>query len=110
MNLRHFLIVLGLALSPAVMAAGRDAWTHRQTVELTQPGLTRIELDPALLDASRAAVAARRARLPKPEFQPDLPVNERRADIAELIGVSTIRVRQYVAKGLKLCCQNLVRE
>ena len=39
----------------------------------------------ALLDASRAAVAARRARLPKPEFQSDLPVNERRADIAELI-------------------------
>ncbi|MNP39724.1 putative RNA polymerase sigma factor FecI [compost metagenome] len=32
------------------------------------------------------------------------------ADIAELIGVSTIRVRQYVAKGLKLCCQGLVRE
>lgn len=32
------------------------------------------------------------------------------ADIAELIGVSTIRVRQYVAKGLKLCCQNLMRE
>lgn len=39
----------------------------------------------ALLDASRTAVAARRARLPKPEFQADLPVNERRADIAELI-------------------------
>ena len=39
----------------------------------------------ALLDASRTAVAARRARLPKPEFQSDLPVNERRADIAELI-------------------------
>lgn len=32
------------------------------------------------------------------------------ADIASLIGVSTIRVRQYVAKGLKLCCQNLLRE
>ncbi len=39
----------------------------------------------ALLLASRTAVAARRARLPKPEFQSDLPVNERRADIAELI-------------------------
>jgi ATP-dependent helicase HrpA len=39
----------------------------------------------ALLEASRAAVGARRERLPKPEFQLDLPVNERRADIAELI-------------------------
>ena len=38
-----------------------------------------------LLAASQAAVVARRARLPKAEFQPDLPVNERRADIAELI-------------------------
>lgn len=32
------------------------------------------------------------------------------ADIASLIGVSTIRVRQYVAKGLKLCCQHLLHE
>jgi ATP-dependent helicase HrpA len=39
----------------------------------------------ALLAASQAAVAARRAKLPKPEFQADLPVNERRADIAQLI-------------------------
>ena len=39
----------------------------------------------ALLERSRAAVGERRARLPKPEFQSDLPVNERRADIAELI-------------------------
>ncbi|MDD2742606.1 MAG: ATP-dependent RNA helicase HrpA [Rhodocyclaceae bacterium] len=39
----------------------------------------------SLLAASQAAVAERRARLPKPEFQSDLPVNERRADIAELI-------------------------
>ncbi|MHC6225656.1 sigma-70 family RNA polymerase sigma factor [Pseudomonas sp. X10] len=31
------------------------------------------------------------------------------ADIAVLLGVSTIRVRQYVAKGLKLCCQELLR-
>lgn len=30
------------------------------------------------------------------------------ADIAALLGVSTIRVRQYVAKGLKLCCQELL--
>ncbi|HLO63926.1 MAG TPA: helicase-related protein, partial [Azonexus sp.] len=39
----------------------------------------------ALLGASQAGVEARRARLPKPEFQPELPVNEKRADIAELI-------------------------
>ena len=37
----------------------------------------------ALLARSQAAVIERRAKLPKPEFQSDLPVNERRADIAE---------------------------
>ena len=39
----------------------------------------------ALLAQSQAAVAVRRAKLPRPEFQDDLPVNERRADIAQLI-------------------------
>jgi ATP-dependent helicase HrpA len=38
-----------------------------------------------LLGRSRAAVAARRARLPKPEFADDLPVNTRRDEIAALI-------------------------
>jgi ATP-dependent helicase HrpA len=38
-----------------------------------------------LLDRSRAAVAARRARLPRPEFADDLPVNLRRDEIAALI-------------------------
>ena len=38
-----------------------------------------------MLAQSHAAVAARRAKLPKPEFQVDLPVNERRTDIADLI-------------------------
>ncbi|HXE38782.1 MAG TPA: ATP-dependent RNA helicase HrpA, partial [Azonexus sp.] len=38
-----------------------------------------------LLEKSRATSDARRSRLPKPEFQADLPVNERRAEIAELI-------------------------
>ena len=38
-----------------------------------------------LLEKSRAAVAARRERLPKPEFADDLPVNARRTEIAELI-------------------------
>ncbi|WP_301277843.1 ATP-dependent RNA helicase HrpA [Dechloromonas sp.] len=39
----------------------------------------------ALMTASQAAVLARRAKLPKPEFQVDLPVNERRDEIAKLI-------------------------
>ncbi len=38
-----------------------------------------------LAEKSRAAVAARRAGLPKPKFPAELPVNERRAEIAELI-------------------------
>ena len=38
-----------------------------------------------LLGKSRAAVAARRALLPKPEFADDLPVNGRRDEIAALI-------------------------
>ncbi|MBS1227868.1 MAG: ATP-dependent helicase HrpA [Proteobacteria bacterium] len=38
-----------------------------------------------LLERSRAAVAVRRERLPKPEFADDLPVNSRRAEIGELI-------------------------
>ncbi len=37
------------------------------------------------LAASRRAVEERRSRLPRPEFQADLPVNEKRAEIAELI-------------------------
>ena len=39
----------------------------------------------ALLAKSRAAVALRRENLPKPKFAAELPVNERRAEIAELI-------------------------
>ncbi len=42
------------------------------------------ELD-RLLAASRAAVAVRLARLPKPTFSDDLPVNSRRDEIARLI-------------------------
>jgi ATP-dependent helicase HrpA len=44
----------------------------------------------ALVAQSRAAVLARQARLPKPEFQSDLPVNERRAEIAELIAKNQV--------------------
>ena len=39
----------------------------------------------ALLTRSQAALAKRQAALPRPEFQDDLPVNERRGEIAELI-------------------------
>lgn len=39
----------------------------------------------SLLEKSRAAVEVRRARLPKPVFADDLPVNRRRLEIAELI-------------------------
>jgi hypothetical protein len=39
----------------------------------------------ALLEKSHAGLAQRQASLPKPEFQADLPVNERRAEIAALI-------------------------
>ncbi|MFT3962825.1 MAG: ATP-dependent RNA helicase HrpA [Propionivibrio sp.] len=38
-----------------------------------------------LLEKSRAIVAARRENLPQPKFPAELPVNERRAEIAELI-------------------------
>lgn len=38
-----------------------------------------------LLDRSQAAVVARRARLPRPEFADDLPVNLRRDEITALI-------------------------
>jgi ATP-dependent helicase HrpA len=39
----------------------------------------------ALLEKSRAGLEKRQASLPKPEFQADLPVNERREEIAALI-------------------------
>jgi hypothetical protein len=56
MNLHPLL--LALCLTSVVNAADFAAWTHRQTMNITQPGLTRLELEPALLDASRAAGGA----------------------------------------------------
>ena len=44
----------------------------------------QVELD-KLLEKSRASVAARRENLPRPKFPAELPVNERRAEIAALI-------------------------
>lgn len=51
---------LFLALCCCSLASAADfaAWTHRQTVRVTQPGLTRLELEPALLDASRTTGGA----------------------------------------------------
>lgn len=46
------LLLLALCVSSAAGAADFAAWTHRQTVRISQPGLTRIELEPELLDAS----------------------------------------------------------
>jgi ATP-dependent helicase HrpA len=57
---------------------------HALSRELRQaagPKREKAQADLAdLLAASRAAVAERRSRLPEPEFQPDLPVNEWRSD------------------------------
>ena len=39
----------------------------------------------ALLEKSRAAVAVRRAGLPRPKFPEELPINERRQEIAALL-------------------------
>jgi len=47
------LLLIALCLSSTAGAADFAAWTHRQTVRVTQPGLTRIELEPELLDASQ---------------------------------------------------------
>ena len=56
MNLHPLLIAL--CCSTVVSAADFAAWTHRQTVRISQPGLTRLELEPALLDASRTTGGA----------------------------------------------------
>jgi len=63
----------------------------RELKQAVGPKRDKAQADLAgLLTASQAAVAARRARLPKPEFQADLPVNERRADIAALIAKNQV--------------------
>ncbi|WP_395753112.1 hypothetical protein [Prosthecobacter sp.] len=47
------LLLPALCACSAVHAADFAAWTHRQTVRITKPGLTRMELEPALLGASK---------------------------------------------------------
>jgi hypothetical protein len=49
---------IGLLLAQPLSAADYAAWTHRQTLEITQPGLQRLDLDPALLDAARGMSGA----------------------------------------------------
>ncbi len=44
---------LCLMMALPIMAADHDAWTHQQKLEILQPGLQRLDLDPALLDAAR---------------------------------------------------------
>ena len=51
-------LLLALCLASVANAADFAAWTHRQTLRLMQPGLTRLELEPALLDASRTTGGA----------------------------------------------------
>lgn len=62
-----------IGLARALARAGGEKRTRLQA-----------EFD-ALLERSRASVAARRAALPVPEFPADLPVNQRRQDIAAAI-------------------------
>jgi hypothetical protein len=52
--MKPHLLLPALCVCTAVHAADFAAWTHRQTVRITKPGLTRIELEPALLGASKA--------------------------------------------------------
>jgi hypothetical protein len=46
-------LVCFLILALSVVGAYHDAWTHQQKLEIAQPGLQRLDLDPALLDAAR---------------------------------------------------------
>ena len=64
---------------------------QRELLRSTGEKKQKLQTDLAVLRAaSLASVEARRAKLPKPEFQSDLPVNERRADIAELIAKNQV--------------------
>ena len=64
---------------------------ERELLRSTGEKRGKLKAELATLQArSQLAVAERQARLPKPEFQPDLPVNERRADIAELIAKNQV--------------------
>lgn len=51
-------LLFALCLTSVASAADFAAWTHHQTVSVTQTGLTRLDLAPALLDASRTTSGA----------------------------------------------------
>jgi hypothetical protein len=56
--MKTYPLLIALCLSTVASAADFAAWTHHQTVRITQPGLTRLELESALLDASRTTGGA----------------------------------------------------
>jgi ATP-dependent helicase HrpA len=65
---------------------GRLRGLQKQLLRSTGEKREKLQADfAALLTRSQAGLAKRQAALPKPEFQDDLPVNERRGEIAELI-------------------------
>jgi len=65
---------------------GRLRGMQRNLLRSTGEKREKLQADfAALLEKSRAGLEKRQASLPKPEFQADLPVNERRAEIAALI-------------------------
>lgn len=75
-----------IALSTLTADARRLRALRRELPRSTGEKRQKLQADlEKLLAASQAAVAERRGKLPRPEFQPDLPVNERRDEIAELI-------------------------
>ncbi len=65
---------------------GRLRGMQRNLLRSTGEKRAKLQADfAALLEKSRAGLEKRQASLPKPEFQADLPVNERREEIAALI-------------------------
>ena len=80
-----------LSLTTLTADARRLRGLQRDLLRSTGERREKLNADlAALLAASQAAVAARRSSLPKPAFQDDLPVNERRADIADLIAKNQV--------------------
>lgn len=65
--MKHLLLLL-FATTSAL--ADHAAWKHLQKLPVTQPGLQRVELDPALLDASATALGDLRLVNPAGEERP----------------------------------------
>jgi ATP-dependent helicase HrpA len=80
-----------ISLSTLTADARRLRAMQRELPRSTGDKRQKLQADlEKLLAASQAAVSLRHGKLPKPEFQPDLPVNERRADIAGLIAKNQV--------------------